>query len=387
MPDQLTRYGYIDAVRGYAILMVMAVHTAQAFNELPAPLSTIIAQGARGVQLFFVASALALCFSWTARKESAGSFYARRLFRIAPMFWLAIVFFVWLEGTGPRLFAPEGIGSRHIAMTAMFLHGFWPDTITSVVPGGWSVANEVIFYALFPFLAPALLKSSWRTVLIVAAVAIIGGAQLSRLMDGLSYLLPKSAADVSGVYFSLWFPRQLPCFIFGIMLFKWSAERSLPTPAIAAPLCIFAIGLMAAVPFLEGVKYALPLGLQTTYGLVFALFVFSLMSWKSSPLVNAPAIWIGKVSYSAYFVHFGVLHYLAVPRFSGNAVLDFAAAYTATVLITVALASLTYWFIEQPMIKLGSSLISQRGLSRSDGAGLITRPAAETESVSVRARR
>ena len=372
MPDQVTRYGYIDAVRGYAILMVIAVHTAQAFNDLPAPLATVIAQGARGVQLFFVASALALCFSWTARKESAGSFYGRRLFRIAPMFWLAIVFFVWLDGTGPRLFAPEGIGSRHIAMTAMFIHGFWPDTITSVVPGGWSVADEVIFYALFPFLAPALLKSSWRTVLIVTAVAIVGGAQMSRLLDGLSYLLPKSAADVSGVYFFLWFPRQLPCFIFGILLFKWSAERPLPAPAAAAPLCIVAIVLMAAIPFLEGVKYALPLGLQTSYGLAFALFVFSLMSWKSSPLVNPISTWIGKVSYSAYFVHFGLLHYLSVPRLSGNAVLDFAVAYIATVLTTVALSSITYWIVEQPMIKFGSRVISRRRLSSAPRTALET---------------
>src|SRR5271167_4323229 len=119
MPYPITRYAYIDAVRGYAILMVIAVHTSHYF-DLPAPLATVFAQGARGVQLFFVASALALCFSWTARKESAKSFYARRLFRIAPMFWLAIIVFVWLYGTSPRLFAPEGIGARHIAMTALF---------------------------------------------------------------------------------------------------------------------------------------------------------------------------------------------------------------------------------------------------------------------------
>jgi peptidoglycan/LPS O-acetylase OafA/YrhL len=114
---------------------------------------------------------------------------------------------------------------------------------------------------------------------------------------------------------------------------------------------------MIAVPFLEGVKYALPLGPQTSYGVVFALFVFSLMSWKSSPLVNPIVIWIGKVSYSAYFIHFAVLYYLVMPRLSGNAVLDFAVAYTIVVTITVALSSVTYWLIEQPMIKFGSSVI------------------------------
>ncbi len=374
MPGSITRFGYIDAIRGYAILMVIAVHTSHLFSDLSAPLATVAAQGARGVQLFFVVSALALCFSWTARKESAGAFYARRFFRIAPMFWLAIIFFVWLYGTGPRVFAPDGIGSRHIAMTALFLHGLWPDTISSVVPGGWSVADEAIFYALFPFFVPSLVRSRWRTVLIVAAVAVVGGAQVSRLIQGFSYLLPKFLADLAGLYVHLWFPRQLPCFVFGIMLFKWSTERPLPSPAIAAPLCIFSIVLMVAVSFLEGVKYALPLGAQTTYGLIFALFVFSLMSWKSSPLINPFTIWIGKVSYSAYLIHFAVLNYLVAPRISGYADLDFAIAFTVVVAITVALSSITYWFVEQPMIKFGSSVISHHVFSGRTVEALIAPP-------------
>ena len=201
MSDPVRRFSYIDALRGYAILMVIAVHTSQAFSDLPKPLSTILNQGARGVQLFFVTSALTLSMSWVSRKESALTFYSRRFFRIAPMFWLAIPFFVWLNGTGSSLYAPGGIGIRHIAMTAMFVHGFWPDTITSVVPGGWSVADEVIFYALFPVMVPALLQASWRSLITVMVVAVVLGAQVSRLLDGFSNLLPASAQGVAGEYF------------------------------------------------------------------------------------------------------------------------------------------------------------------------------------------
>ena len=225
MSNPVRRFSYIDALRGYAILMVIAVHTSQVFPDLPKSLSTILNQGARGVQLFFVTSALTLSMSWVSRKESALAFYLRRFFRIAPMFWLAIPFFVWLDGTGRTLYAPEGIGVRHIAMTAMFVHGLWPDTITSVVPGGWSVADEVIFYALFPVMVPALLQASWRSLIIVMVIAVVLGAQVSRLLDGFSDLLPASAQGVAGEYFSLWFPRQLPCFIFGVALFKFSAEQ------------------------------------------------------------------------------------------------------------------------------------------------------------------
>jgi peptidoglycan/LPS O-acetylase OafA/YrhL len=360
MSDRVRRLSYIDALRGYAILMVIVVHTSQTLPDLPKSLATILNQGARGVQLFFVASALTLSMSWVSRKESAPAFYSRRFFRIAPMFWLAIPFFVWLNGTGPSLYAPDGIGIRHIAMTAMFVHGFWPDTITSVVPGGWSVADEVIFYALFPVMVPALLQASWRSLIIVTIVAVVLGAQVSRLLDGFSDLLPASAQGVAGEYFSLWFPRQLPCFIFGVALFKFSAEQHRVSESLAKCACVFAIALIFVFPFLEGIKYILPLGLATSYGIAFSLFAFSLMYWRTSPLVGNAIVWIGKVSYSAYFAHFAVLHYLPPLRPSGLPFVDFTFMYAAVIISTVACSSITYLFIEMPMIKLGSRLIESR---------------------------
>ena len=129
----MKRFAYIDALRGYAILMVIAVHSSQYFRDLP--LQALLDQGARGVQLFFVASAITLCMSWTARDDGAPPFYVRRFFRIAPMFYLALLFFVWTRGFGPSIYAPDGIGLRHILMAATFTHGLMPDTITSVVPG------------------------------------------------------------------------------------------------------------------------------------------------------------------------------------------------------------------------------------------------------------
>jgi peptidoglycan/LPS O-acetylase OafA/YrhL len=109
------------------------------------------------------------------------------------MFWIAIVIFLWIDGTGRSIYAPEGLGFRHVTMTALFIHGSWPDTITSVVSGGWSVANQVIFYVLFPL--PPLLRARWKSLIIVS-IAMILGPQLSRL-DSLAHLLSASAASIS----------------------------------------------------------------------------------------------------------------------------------------------------------------------------------------------
>src|SRR5580704_7608080 len=112
------RQEYLDALRGYAILGVMIVHTGGTFHEL----IRATAWGARGVQLFFVVSAITLAGSWQDRREKVWAFYVRRLFRIAPMFWLAIVFYAGIQ-SGPGTFK-----AWQILLTSLFLHGFHPET-------------------------------------------------------------------------------------------------------------------------------------------------------------------------------------------------------------------------------------------------------------------
>src|SRR5450830_1317428 len=119
-----TNYKYIDALRGYAILMVIAVHTAQASGAWSGIGRDLINQGARGVQLFFVASALTLLISWNSKQDGAGKFYLRRIFRIAPMFWIGIAFFTWLNGFRPTYFSPHGISLSDIGLTAIFVNGW-----------------------------------------------------------------------------------------------------------------------------------------------------------------------------------------------------------------------------------------------------------------------
>jgi peptidoglycan/LPS O-acetylase OafA/YrhL len=121
--------------------------------------------------------------------------------------------------------------------------------------------------------------------------------------------------------------------------------------------CVLAIALMLFTPFLEGVKYALPLGLATTYGISFSLFAFSLMYWRNSPLKNTAVGWIGKISYSAYFVHFAVLNCLNALHLTGLAAADVAIMYGMVVAATVTISSITYLMIEKPMINFGNLII------------------------------
>lgn len=136
MSTDTKHLAYIDALRGYAILGVIATHAAG--PELAWPLRLVTDQGARGVQLFFVVSALTL--SWRERHDGVVPFYIRRFFRIAPMFWLAIVFFPIVDHLAPaiRLWPPLTVSWPDILATVTFTHGFFlhpPSTASSPADG------------------------------------------------------------------------------------------------------------------------------------------------------------------------------------------------------------------------------------------------------------
>ncbi len=98
---------YIDALRGLAILMVIAAHTFQYSTSFSDDIfNKIVSHGARGVQLFFIVSAFTLFLSFNYRKVKETKvnikFFIRRLFRIAPMYYLGIIYFLFQDGFGPR---------------------------------------------------------------------------------------------------------------------------------------------------------------------------------------------------------------------------------------------------------------------------------------------
>ena len=343
------RYAYIDAIRGYAILLVIAVHSSQYFSDLPDAVRTLVNQGARGVQLFFVASAMTLCMSWQARHDGSVPFYIRRFFRIAPMYYLSIPFFLWVRGFGPSIYAPDGIGWRHIAMAATFTHGFMPDTITSVVPGSWSIADEMMFYAIFPMLMLGFARVRFAT----AALAVIAATWVClRIQQSTStyaaHIIDPSWRQATGTFFYLWFVPQLPCFLFGMLAFKWMAEgRTVRWPRAIVLISLLAMVLVAFFPDLPFIRR---LDMPKQYGIIFAVFALGLAYWQPLLLVNPLIGWIGKVSFSAYLVHLWVISTFAIPHST------YAEAFLALTAITIAISSFTYFAVEEPCNRLGRYL-------------------------------
>ena len=150
-----SRNNTFDLLRGMAILCVIGVHTVQTFPTQFNCFDRILELGRFGVQLFFFVSALTMCYMWSLRNGEAhqvGKFYIRRFLRIAPLFWIAIPAYLWFNRVDGNYWIHESISLHQIILTATFLHGFLPDSINSIVPGGWSIAVEMTFYLIFPLL-------------------------------------------------------------------------------------------------------------------------------------------------------------------------------------------------------------------------------------------
>lgn len=137
----------LDAMRGVAILMVVFVHTSHAVLVKNSLLWNVAYLGQFGVQLFFVTSALTLALSWDrlrSRPSPYAVFFLRRLFRIAPLYWAGVLVYGVLWPWQP------GNASSDLLAHLFLMHGFIPESFHRVVPGGWSIGTEVVFYLLFP---------------------------------------------------------------------------------------------------------------------------------------------------------------------------------------------------------------------------------------------
>ena len=204
-----------------AILAVIIVHTGQyGSNEYPEIVKSFIGHGARGVQLFYLASAFTLFLSFNYRSQTEinpnRNFFIRRFFRIAPMYYMGIIYYLFQNGLGPRYWLGdvENITFGNIISNLTFTHGVNPYWITSLVPGGWSIAVEMTFYALVPFLFNRLKKTNQAIIFTISCLII--SLLLEFLLGKIS---PISSERLWDEYLFLWFPNQVALFGLGIVAY------------------------------------------------------------------------------------------------------------------------------------------------------------------------
>lgn len=356
--NKLHKYSYIDMMRGIAVLMVVLVHVYNDFGSkwIPKGVDKIFIAGHFGVQLFFLASAFTIFNSYFSRYDKEESpnknFFIRRFFRIAPLYYLAIIYYLWQNGTGPNFWSGgQPITVKGVLLNFTFMHGFSPYYINSIVPGGWSIGVEMLFYLLVPFIF-MWVKSTNRAVLFLSGVVAF-----KFIADKFAYkFLAVPDFFLFEEYLKFYLPYQLPVFAIGIVFFYWIARGDTKVSIWAWLLLMFVIAT-------DVVTRKLHVTESIAVASLFVILALALKKGAHTNILSRTVIHIGHVSYSVYLSHFAVIYlivnYLKLPEKWGaaNSYGWLAFWYIMVLAVSVIVANFTTRFIESPMQKLGNKLI------------------------------
>ncbi len=347
--------------------MVITIHTSLTVNGLSTLLSYVSGYGQMGVQLFFVASAYTLCYSHVRRaneQHPLRSFLLRRFFRIAPLYYLAIIGYflsnpyLHILDIIKRPSSDYNFGS--VIANILFIHSFVPTGSNNIVPGGWSIGTEMAFYAVFPilFAGCSWVYQRWG---IVSLYGLVGCSILINAIVqlGIWYFFSVVIANNQFVYCNL--INQLPVFLLGILLFFHHKHEIRFRLSIPAQIFIFAVittivtvaiqsknnWMFAFIPVCSGISF------------MFLLNIFRELDYSNVLLEKT-----GQVSYSMYIFHFVFAWWLfpGIKLAIGNNItpeISLIGGIVSVTWLTFLVAKLSHKYFEIPGIQLGKMLIAR----------------------------
>jgi peptidoglycan/LPS O-acetylase OafA/YrhL len=365
--NSVEKLAYVDVLRGIAILMVIIIHTSLPVNGLSTFVGYIDRYGQMGVQLFFVASAYTLCHSFVSRSEEQQpliSFFIRRFFRIAPLYYFAIIAYYLLEPVIHILSIIKLPTSEYnlasIEANILFIHGFVISANNNIVPGGWSIGTEMAFYTLFPILF-GLFTWAYKQWGILSLYGLVGFSTCLNILVQLTieHFFSIEIVNNGFIYFNL--INQLPVFLLGMTVFFHHQYQIPFSCSIPVQMGLFTMmTIMVAIAIQRPQNWLLMI-IPVGSGISFMLLLNILKELKYS---NSFLEKIGRLSYSMYIFHFMFAWYLVVgiAMLLDKEILPELVLVFSVVLVTgltYSIAKLSQKYIEIPGIQFGKLLISR----------------------------
>jgi peptidoglycan/LPS O-acetylase OafA/YrhL len=375
----------LDAYRAIGMMMVFLAHAHYASIATDkAFFPTILDRFDSGLPIFFVLSAFLLFRPFVVSQFAAVPpmtsyrFYRHRIVRIFPAYWFALTVIVIWFGIE---FASFRQGVAFYALLQDYGTGPVFEPEFQPIYQAWSLATELMFYALLPLFAwlmRGVLQHRPIATQVRALLAICGLLYLAGFLFRFYIVAGDPTWQKNGI---LWFPAWMDMFALGMALAVLSArmehERSASgamhwvarhpgamwavAGAIFGGLCIIDL---EAEPFVLTKEYLLR---QGAYGM-FAVF-FLLPGMFGDPehgrirafLKHPVMAYFGAISLGFYLFHVAFLS--RAEDWTGGD--PFRANYIAIVAVALPLtliaANFSYYVIERPFMRLKSGTFSRRG--------------------------
>lgn len=372
----------LDGLRAVAALMVLTTHVAFHTGLVTkGALGAILSRLDLGVCIFFLLSGFLLYRPWAraAMGDTASPgtrrYLRKRFARVYPAYFVLVVFVLGLYP--PVAPAPWDEWLAYLTLTHIYVPGIAVSELGQV----WSLATEVAFYALLPAVGwiagrrhrgdPD--RSAARQMAVLAAMWVVA----------LAFLLVRSWTELLPDWLSsFWLPGFLDWFAAGMLLAVVQARLAIggqvPPPAaflklramaqdgttsvVYAVLCFAIVATPVAGKYFfdgefgpdKGGPWAIItkhyLFGATAFFLLLPLVLGSANHWYARFLSSPLMIRLGTVSYGIFLWHLLVLSAIAGALGIGVFQGGFWLLFPATILGTVAIASLSWRFLEKPVL-------------------------------------
>lgn len=382
--DRTARLPGVDGLRALAALAVLVQHVwrfgdPQEFSPDWGIASAPLPHLRIGLTLFFVLSGFLLYRPFVralydgARRPSFRAYYASRALRILPAYWVILLLVaVVLQSALVRVSVTEeqytGLGDPvPLVAAALFVQNYVPGWLMSGIGVAWSLNVEVVFYLVLPLLVMlaatlagrATTQRGRRLALLSPAVVLVAvgatGKVAAEVVDPVGPAIGFDGDWHSVIVRSFWY--HAPLFAPGIVLAVVSvaAERRremLPPRWRLGALVAIPVALWAALETyrLYGELTAL------ACALLVALVVLPLRHERMSRLTrffeSRPLCALGLVSYSVFLWHGPIIDFLREHGFTASGQTGFLINLALVSVITGALATLTYRYVELPALRL-----------------------------------
>jgi peptidoglycan/LPS O-acetylase OafA/YrhL len=325
----------IDGLRTVAVLSVLFYHVGFPLGG-----------GYVGVDVFFVISGYLITRMIRDEVVETGRFdflrfYVRRVRRLFPALWVTVA----VSGTtSALLLSPEqmlrfavsaGASLLSVSNFLFWIEADYFDALASTKPllHTWSLAVEEQFYLIWPALLLLFLRlSGGRGTVAVLALLCVASVALGE------YWIPR---DPAGAFYLL--PTRIAELGIGALLVWAGRFRPAGGPSLEAMLALgLGLILYAALSFTErtpfpGVNALVPcVGAALAIQACRARRLGALLRWP-------PVVWVGRISYSLYLVHWPVVVLWGAYLFGPFGPAD----RWGMVAVSLVLAALQYHFVEE----------------------------------------